>query len=470
MKREKLQKLQGLLSSLPDRLARQVAVAVEYDRIDGGSMPHDAILEGLRPALRRTGLRREGVATPQRVLFEPIEDLLTSDPGEEKRRGVIRRAALAPLWSWLEQDLLRGSLRGLARPLLDAQRHPAPEARRAAAETLWLAAHQALRQALAAARPGSPEYDRLVTRLGGAENMAEALEIADLLAVAPALADIQREIARGTKRLDEEALAFLRRTYDALMERYPDQAAYLPLVVMRRLVRPSQIMEVLRLLGRGSDDTMLVETTLGMAGDVLLVELEAHAHHLAAVTLGEGNTSETLARLEKFAEISAGLTQALDIRRSGPWGQRLIAARNRVADAMERQVERIPDEIMSAFPLQTIGGYGPRGISRPNVARWPNDAKVERAANLALFLAGARHHAGKAIFGVTHRAALERVSRFLQAYGEDLIGEIKAADEDAQARCHAHLDALLRLTSLIFGEAEADLLRRRAAAALAAAA
>lgn len=470
MASQKQRRLHALLATLPDRVARQLAVAVEYDRLDGGSMPHDMILEGLRPALRRTGLRREGFATPQRILFEPVEDLLTSADEPEKRRGVIARASLNPIWSWLEQDLLRLRMRALTKPLLDAQRRNAEDERQSAAEALWREASEVMAAALGALKPGGAEYDRLVTRLGSSQIVEDAREIGLLLAVAPALVDLQQRVARSTKRLNDEDIAAVRRHYDALMERHADQAAYVPVVVMRRLQRPSQIMEVLKALVRGGDDTLLVGTTLGMAGELLLADLEGHARHLTEVQLGQGNTSETLARLEKFADISAGLTQAMDIRKAGPWGQRLIKARNAVADAMDRQVERMPDEIMAAFPLRTIGGFGPRGPHRPNVSRWPNDTKVERATNLALFLAGSRGHAGKAIFGVSHRAALDKVSKFLIAYGEDLIGEIKAAEDEAEARCQAHLDALLRLTSLIFGEGEADLLRRRAAAAAAVAA
>jgi hypothetical protein len=184
-----------------------------------------------------------------------------------------------------------------------------------------------------------------------------------------------------------------------------------------------------------------------------------------AVQLGEANTHEVLAELEQFTEISAGLTQSLDIRREGRWGKRLVETRSKLSEAMERRVETIPDEIIAGFPTTMTGAYAAKGVPRPNFSRWPDEAKIGRASNLAMFLGGSRWLAGKALFGVSHKAAVERLSRFLVAYGDELVTELKGGDPEALARCQAHLQAVLRVTELVMGEQEADILRRRATTA-----
>ena len=46
--------LKSFLGGLPEQIAARLAQAVEVDRlVDGKSLPHEMILEGLRPALRR---------------------------------------------------------------------------------------------------------------------------------------------------------------------------------------------------------------------------------------------------------------------------------------------------------------------------------------------------------------------------------------------------------------------------------
>ena len=50
---QKVQNLQRLLSTLPVPVARRLAKAIEVDRLTGGeALPHEAILQGLRPHLR----------------------------------------------------------------------------------------------------------------------------------------------------------------------------------------------------------------------------------------------------------------------------------------------------------------------------------------------------------------------------------------------------------------------------------
>jgi hypothetical protein len=52
---DKAELLKSFLGSLPERMAARLAKAVEVDRLaDGAGLPHDVILEGLRPVLRQS--------------------------------------------------------------------------------------------------------------------------------------------------------------------------------------------------------------------------------------------------------------------------------------------------------------------------------------------------------------------------------------------------------------------------------
>jgi hypothetical protein len=469
MNADKIRKLQAFLAVLPDRVARRLAVAIEYDRLDGGVLPHDAILEALRPALQRTGLKREGIPTLQRAFFVPIEDLLTASGEGAKQQACLARASLTPLWRWFEDELIPAEIKRAGNAYIEATRKADEAARDQALGLLWAAAARALKEPLARAMPRTPDYDKIVKKLGSAHALEDAREIGLLLAAAPAFGALQAGVPRGTKKLTAEELSFCRDAYDALMSELPDQAAYMPVIILRRLSKPAHVMEVLKVLARTDSDAKVAETTLGMAGDLLISDFEAKAKFLSTVQLGEANTHEVLAELEHYTEISAGLTQSLDIRREGRWGKRLVEVRQKLSEAMERRIEKIPDDIIGGFPTTAAGGYAGRGAVRPNFGRWPDDAKIGRAANLALFLGGSRWLAGKALFGVSHKAAVERISKFLVAYGDDLVAELKAGDPEGLARCQAHLQALLRITELVIGEQEADILRRRAAMAIQAA-
>jgi hypothetical protein len=88
--------LKAFLGGLPGPAAGRLALAVEVDRLmDGQGLPHEAILEGLRPALRREHLDRR--PTPLRLFCRPFQDLLTCQPRKTKQKAAIARGSLVPV-------------------------------------------------------------------------------------------------------------------------------------------------------------------------------------------------------------------------------------------------------------------------------------------------------------------------------------------------------------------------------------
>src|SRR5438067_6317285 len=67
--------LKAFLGNLPGPAAARLAMAVEVDQLmDGHALPHQDILEGLRPVLRREHYER--APTPLRLFCRPFQDLL----------------------------------------------------------------------------------------------------------------------------------------------------------------------------------------------------------------------------------------------------------------------------------------------------------------------------------------------------------------------------------------------------------
>src|ERR1700761_2342701 len=94
--------LKSFLGSLTGDMAARLASAIEADRLMNGALPHDAILEGLRPVLRDANATR--TPTPLRLFCRPFEDLLTSKPRKAKLKASIARTSVMPIWLWLGQE------------------------------------------------------------------------------------------------------------------------------------------------------------------------------------------------------------------------------------------------------------------------------------------------------------------------------------------------------------------------------
>src|SRR5436305_12615710 len=105
--RERTELLRSFLGSLPVGIATRVARAVEVDKLNNGRvLPHELILQSLRPTLQTSADHATRTPTPLRVFCRPFEDLLSNAPRTQKQKGRISRSSITPVWNWLAQEVI----------------------------------------------------------------------------------------------------------------------------------------------------------------------------------------------------------------------------------------------------------------------------------------------------------------------------------------------------------------------------
>ncbi|HKD21923.1 MAG TPA: hypothetical protein VKB71_07900, partial [Rhizomicrobium sp.] len=263
--------LAAFLGTLPEEVAVRLAKAVELDRLaDGKVLPHDLILAGLRPVLRRAE-RAERTPTPLRLFCQPFQDLLSSEPRKEKLAGRIAHTSINPVWKWLAQTALpEETMQFFNAVKADILGYRVDNANLRAHE-FWPLASRAVLECLASA----PKASR--TALGGDAAVADAREMAQLLAVGAEIAELQKKISRSAPTLSEEMLRALREIYDAVMRKSPDAAPYVAVVAMNRLSRPWEALRLPLAISRQTQDTLISSTDMGLVGEILFAEIEEHA-------------------------------------------------------------------------------------------------------------------------------------------------------------------------------------------------
>jgi hypothetical protein len=90
-------------------LARS-SLLTELERLElcGTEMPGSAeILTNLRAEFRKDGSTQNRVDNPSRYFFAPLEPLLVDGAPEHANSGRMLRGSLAPIWEWINRDLLR---------------------------------------------------------------------------------------------------------------------------------------------------------------------------------------------------------------------------------------------------------------------------------------------------------------------------------------------------------------------------
>jgi hypothetical protein len=450
--------LKSFLGNLPESVAARLARAVEIDRLsDGKMLPHEMILEGLRPVLRRAA-GSDRTPTPLRLFCQPFEDLFSTMPRTRKQKGRIGRDSAALVWTWLSLSVLPDEVRTYSREFKDfvvTGRHTQARARAAA---FWKLSGDAMRVALADAA----KRQEARAQFGSDDVLADAEEMANLLLIGDAVADLQAKLPKFTHALNEDLLWQLREIYERVLATSPDSAAYVGVVAMNRLTRPWEALKLAGLISQQTQDTKISSTDMGLIGEIIFSDIEAHQVAVRAARHPEFDADALVRHLTHFTTLSTGIVKGIEIRRDGVWGQRLIKDRAALAETMDDFMERAPDELDAALPTT---GDSP---AIADFARKVDPDRIARAERYVRLVAGCRPFANAASFGASQKKAEEAMMHLLRNYNEDLIKELCEPEGAQRALAEKHLDFLANLTAVLCSEEEAEQLRRRARSALAA--
>ena len=445
---EKSLLLKGFLGNLPETAAGKLAQAVEVDRLmDGHQLPHDAILTGLRPALRRSAR----TPTPLRFFCQPFEDLLVSQPRKQKQKAVILRASVVPVWNWLGADLLPDETQSYfrdAKGLILAGKLDQAQER---ARTFWVRTGAVLREALAGG-PGLAAAAKKLTQ----DEIADAREIALLLLEADEMLKIQERLPKPLPHLTEDILWQLRESYDALIARNPDVAPFVAVVAMNRLQRPWEALRLPLMVSRQTGDALISKTDMGLVGEILLARMDVMKAAILAARHPLPDAEALVEQVIAFSDLSSALVKEVEMRRDGEWGQRLLKDRAAIGAVMDGVMDRAVKEFAQALPMHK----GSADFSRLTLTD-----KRAVALSYAKLVAGTRHFAAAGSFAAKQGMALEETGNHLRRYVENAVRDMRGADHEKRAIVESQLQYCAELAAVLFSGEEAELIRRRVKAA-----
>jgi hypothetical protein len=447
--------LKAFLGGLPGPAAARLAMAVEVDRLmDGTLLPHDDILEGLRPVLRRENFER--TPTPLRLFCRPFQDLLTCTPRKVKQKGCIARGTLVPAWNWLSQTLLPAETAAYSAECKALVLAHKPDQAQACASKFWPLAAEAMTKALAT-EAGRQRAQKI---LGDAFAVEDIFDMALLLSAGDAIEELIATLPAPVMSFHEQLVWHVREIYDRVVQSKPDVAPYVAVVVMNRLNRPWEALRLPLLVTRHTDETLISKTDMGLVGEILFARMEALKGSIQLTRHPLFDADKLMEEAKTFADISSHIAKEIELKREGEWGKRLLSERVMIGKVMESFMERAPKEVVAALP--TSKGRG------ADFSRHPGQEKQEMALRYARLVAGSRHFAAAASFAAKQKTAYDELCTALKRYNEDVVKALK--DDPRNSIANAQFLFCAELTAILFSDEEAELLRRRGRAALSAAA
>jgi hypothetical protein len=405
-------------------------------------------------------MRTDRTPVPQRLFCAPFEDILVSGERKEKLKGRIARSTIGPVWNWVAKILLPEQSAAYAVGVRQAVFAYRPQEAETCAAEFQAVAARAMSEALA------DENQRKALRLalGGEHALADACEIALLLAAAPEISELKELTPKPFPAMTEDVLWGLRAIYDRLVVSTPDAAPYVAVIAMSRLERPWEALRLPLSIARKTNDTLISSTDMGLVGELLLSDLDTCAAHIRSIRQPQFDPEILIEHLSKFALLSNGLVKEVEMRRDGRWGRHLMTERAAVSEIMESMMKRAPREVLAALPTLKTGSYagGPR---MPDLSRAPDSEKSDRALHYARLITGCKPIAAAAAFGAALAQANDEIATALQRYCEDLVRELRAATGDKLAYAETYFALGVELTSILLSPEEGEFLRRRGRAA-----
>jgi hypothetical protein len=447
--------LKAFLGGLPGPAAARLAMAVEVDRLmDGTVLPHDDILAGLRPVLRRENYER--TPTPLRLFCRPFQDLLTAAPRKVKQKGCIARGTLVPAWNWLSTILLPAETASYSAECKALVLAHQPDQAMARAAKFWPLAAEAMTKALAneAGRQAAQKI------LGDAFAVEDISDIALLLTAGEIIEELITLLPAPVPSFNEQIVWQVREIYDRVALSQPDVAPYVAVIVMNRLNRPWEALRLPLLVTRHTDETLISKTDMGMVGEILFARMEALKSSIQFTRHPLFDAEKLMEEVKTFADISSHIAKEIELKREGEWGKKLLSERVMIGKVMETFMDRAPKEVTAALP--TSKGRG------GDFSKHPGTEKHEMALRYARLVAGSRTFAAAASFAAKQKTTYDELCTALKRYNEDVVKALKADPQNSVA--NAQFQLCTELTSILFSDEEAELLRRRGKAALSAAA
>jgi hypothetical protein len=454
---EKASLLQSFLGSLPKDTAARLATAIELDRLaDGKLLPHELILEGLRPVLRYDEMRRR-TPTPLRLFCRPFEDLLVNGTRREKQKARILRTHVVPIWHWVSHDVVPSEAAAYSsdiRSCVLTGRHSKAFER---AEKFWPVAGAAMVEALNKKRAAA------VKALGSELAAEDAVDIGRVLQSGGAMMSVQALLPKPTPVLADELLWGLRRIFDIVAEANADAAPYVPVVAMRRLQKPWEALKLPLSVARQTQDVLIASTDMGLVGDVLFSDMEDWRTAIMTIHQPRFSPDDLIRPLASFTEISSAIVKEVEIVRTGRWGQRLLKDRAAIGGVMETFMEKAPKEIAAALPTHKAGYSG--GPRVPDLTRPIDVDRADRALRYATVVSKTKLLAVPGSFGAKHQDALDECCLYLRSYSEDLLKELRNAEGPRRESADRQFQLALELAQLLFEPSDYEFLRRRGKAA-----
>ena len=279
------------------------------------------------------------------------------------------------------------------------------------------------------------------------------------------------KLSEWVSRMSDERAAAARLAYRDACRISEDAGPLLLDILSAHLPDDWRIMRVISAVMDRPTDRYLASTEVAQFGERVLSEIDEAIALVECFSFAEGEKAgrQAAQAAHKVQLMMVEIQQSVDIAKDGPWGKRLARQKQAMAKACELRMDQAEKELEKALPTRPISMLakkGARGVAK--LVEGPNADMIVRAQSALAFVAELRACADKAGYGSSRTKILEKLNARLDPYIEDVLHVARTGEGGDSAVAVQYLDVAAGFIAYTRDEKTAEIVRRRAAAAIAA--
>lgn len=299
------------------------------------------------------------------------------------------------------------------------------------------------------------------------DELASCLELSAIVRVA--LPRLQEWVSK----MSEERASAARLAYKDACKIRPDAGPLLFEMLAAHLPDDWRILRVISAVMERPGDKFWASSEVSVFGERVLTDIAKNIDLITTFDLDKGQAEGRKAAqaAHKVSQEITEFEQSVNLAKDGPWGRRIAKHKQAVAHAVETRMNGAERELLAALPLRPISMLGgKKGKGVPQLTTEPDEALGRRLTAVLTFIAEIRGCAMQSGYGASRAKVLEKLNGRLDQYIEDILHVVRTGDGGDQGLARLYVDLAAGYIAYSRDEKTAEIVRRRAAAAMAAAA
>jgi hypothetical protein len=319
----------------------------ELERLEmcGTEIPGSAdVLTRLRAEFRKDGSTQTRMSNPSRYFFAPMDPLLVDGAPEHANSGRILRGSLSPIWEWITRDLLPTMARDYATGITDLIGTDKKREAQQAASTFQTKVLKSLENTLSTPDGANQTRTKLATYTASRSVYDDLTKMLCVLRAREALLKFSEALPPSLGKFEDAQVAKVTELLNAFAKSNSDALAFALALVARKLKTSWQLIRLATKPAPSKNAADIAAMPYAITVSMVLDRLDDKRGALR-VALKNNRVLVAKEILTDIYDTEYALQVRIDALEQSEWGKRLQYLMNAIAELVESEVRRFPDNV-----------------------------------------------------------------------------------------------------------------------------